>query len=185
MTATLVIYFGLRGKDSRSRPRRSAVAETQATLKRIGLTRGKAMLIGVLAIVLVGVVYMQFRSFGAGRCGRASAGSDTPHAPPVQRAAQRHRPQRSSKRRPAGDTQVELLELDQARWKSPELSAVIAYDPFALPAAFPQPPKIGIDAQLADGEVDDFRCGGRRAAGRGPGAAATCNWKSSSSAACT
>jgi hypothetical protein len=31
--------------------------------------------------------------------------------------------------------------IDQKRWQSPKLEKLTAYDPFALPAAFPQPPK--------------------------------------------
>ena len=38
------------------------MADAQSARKTSGLTRGKAVLIGVLAVVLVGVLYMQFGS---------------------------------------------------------------------------------------------------------------------------
>jgi hypothetical protein len=34
--------------------------------------------------------------------------------------------------------------VDEAKWKSPNLSDVVDYDPFALPPAFPKPPVIDI-----------------------------------------
>ena len=37
------------------------------------------------------------------------------------------------------DVAAELI--DKTRWKSPPLAKVVGYDPFALPASFPQPPK--------------------------------------------
>ena len=42
------------------------MADAQSASKRSGLTRGKALLIGVLAVVLVGVLYMQFGAFRRG-----------------------------------------------------------------------------------------------------------------------
>jgi hypothetical protein len=127
------------------------VADTQGTLKRIGLTPGKAVLIGILGIVLVGVVYKQYRSFGADEAIEPAPAATTPR-PSGQRATVPAAPSAAVVQpKTSGDANVELLALDQSRWRSPELSAVIAYDPFALPPTFPQPPKTGIAAELAEG----------------------------------
>jgi len=53
------------------------------------------------------------------------------------------------------DTQAALLEFDQAKWKSPELSVVVAYDPFALPPGFPQPPRVHNASDEVSGAIDD------------------------------
>ena len=37
--------------------------------------------------------------------------------------------------------------IDETRWKSPKLDTIVAYDPFALPPAFPQPPKAAAGAK--------------------------------------
>jgi hypothetical protein len=127
------------------------VADTQAILKRIGLTPGKAILIGVLAFVLVAVVYKQFATPGA----EDEIMPQPASSPPIdQRAAVKSATAAAvASPAPPANARVELRRLDQSRWKSPELSAVIAYDPFALPPSFPQPAKIGIAAALADGEA--------------------------------
>ena len=43
--------------------------------------------------------------------------------------------------------------VDEARWKSPNLSDVVDYDPFALPKAFPQPRFADADATKAEGLI--------------------------------
>jgi hypothetical protein len=122
------------------------VAKTQTGAKQYGLTRGKAVLIGVLAIALVGVLYVQY-------------GPDSGDAKALDQAATRgtaRTPARSTSTKPAAtdadtasDTQGALLEFDQAKWKSPKLSKVIAYDPFALPPGFPQPASF-VNSDAAD-----------------------------------
>jgi hypothetical protein len=127
------------------------VAEIHDTLKRIGLTPAKTVLIGVLGIVLVGVLYMQFGSSGTG----------VPAAPPPPVITAPPSAQRPAAQAAPTAAAVELqspletqaLDLDQSRWESPELSTVIAYDPFALPPSFPQPPQIAVAAALADSEA--------------------------------
>jgi hypothetical protein len=124
------------------------VAESKTTLEQIGLTRGKAALIGVLALMLGGVVYRQI------------GGSDE-HIPAVSSAAPA---QQAPANQPAPanavtpvsvgqptDASLEsaLAELDQTKWQSPDLNAVIAYDPFALPSSFPQPQLGELDPTLA------------------------------------
>jgi hypothetical protein len=52
------------------------VAEAQTSSKS-GLTRGKAILIGVLAVALIGVLYVQF-----GRGGEKPAGEPSNYRPP-------------------------------------------------------------------------------------------------------
>jgi hypothetical protein len=130
------------------------VADTQATLKRIGLTPGKAILIGVLGIVLVGVVYKQFRKFAADEAVIAAPAVNAARAPKPRAAVQATSSVAVAQAESPGDTPVEMLELDQEKWKSPDLSAVIAYDPFALPATFPQPTKFGLAEQLAEGGLE-------------------------------
>jgi hypothetical protein len=129
------------------------VAETQATLKRLGLTPGKAVLIGILAVVLVGVVYKQFGLSGAAEAVMAASAATIPPAAVARPVPQSAPSGAVVEAESDSDSHVELLELDQARWKSPELSAVIAYDPFAPPATFPRMPKIGVNAQPADGAL--------------------------------
>jgi hypothetical protein len=128
------------------------VAKTQPVSTKIGLTRGKAALIGILAVALIGVIYVQFGS---------SAGEDatsSTYTPASRRPARRGTPPAAVQplaveAEPDGDTSTALLEIDQTKWQPPELSTVIAYDPFALPAAFPQPAH-GIDPRLALGSTD-------------------------------
>ena len=43
--------------------------------------------------------------------------------------------------------------IDETRWKSPKLETIVAYDPFALPPTFPQPPKVAAGAKGKDGEA--------------------------------
>src|SRR4051812_33179767 len=53
--------------------------------------------------------------------------------------------------------------IDAAHWKSPKIETIVAYDPFALPAAFPQPPKKvaagmkGKDGLIAAAAADDAK----------------------------
>ena len=49
------------------------MADPQNATKQGGLTRGKAILIAVLGVVLVGVLYMQFGRGGAGASSEPSA----------------------------------------------------------------------------------------------------------------
>jgi hypothetical protein len=119
------------------------VAETKTTLQQIGLTRGKAMLIGLLALVLLGVLYRQFGVSDAGDAASVADGKSRQRPRPVAAS-----PSTLADEQEDGDRQIALAEFDQARWKAPALSEVIAYDPFALPAAFPQPPRVVVDSEL-------------------------------------
>jgi hypothetical protein len=92
----------------------------------------KLVLIGVLSLVLVGVLYLQF------------GGSKKPKsaAKPRQSAAEKSSAKKSSelaKEKGAPIRSDRKLVGSLSQWKSPELAAVVVYDPFALPAAFPRP----------------------------------------------
>jgi hypothetical protein len=96
----------------------------------LGLTPGKLKLIGVLSAVLLGVLYLQFggsepeapATKPAGKPRRTAAASDTPAAAGAS---------------PVRTASAELADI--SAWDTPELEQVVQYDPFALPAAFPQP----------------------------------------------
>jgi hypothetical protein len=118
------------------------VAKTQTTSEQLGLSRNKAVLIGVLAVVLVGVLVAQYRRFNNDSGGDL----ETAYSPPRPRAP---RTANAATKKPDGAAthstgvmQAVMQEFDQTKWQPPELSVVLAYDPFALPAKFPKPPKI-------------------------------------------
>jgi hypothetical protein len=113
------------------------VADNQTLLKKIGLTPGRAALMGLLGAALVGVLYLQF---GPSKNGSASpTGAVPPRRPAPPRSAVTPAAQQTASNEESNPTEATAIEFDQSKWKSPELSAVVAYDPFALPAAFPQP----------------------------------------------
>jgi hypothetical protein len=146
------------------------VAEAETSSKK-GLTRGKAILIGVLAVALVAVLYVQF-----GRGGEKASGEAAGYRPPrpalaVQPVnsmakpvtlASATTPSNAQASKEKGAAMVPLI--DGTRWKSPKLETIAAYDPFALPPAFPQPPKltaggkvIGADGLIAAATADDAK----------------------------
>ena len=107
--------------------------------KQAGVTPGRIILIGVLAIVLGAVLYSRF-------------GPESAQGPPptASRSAAR---QRATKAGSAAAKSAEAAALKKTGavsvWQSPELAAVVKHDPFALPAAFPQPRQPGDEADLA------------------------------------
>lgn len=116
------------------------MAKSPSTPNQLGLTRGKAILLGVLAVSLVGVLYVQLGPSGGGNDVESI---DTPAHRPIARTPRIALKTVSTVGTMSDDdAEVALLEFDQAKWTAPNVSAVIAYDPFALPASFPQPPKI-------------------------------------------
>jgi hypothetical protein len=131
------------------------VGEPTTTAARIGGSPKKLVLIGVLAVVLMGVLYVQF--------GRSSEG-EAPAAPAEATSAQRpsqatvHAAGAAKAAAAVGDVNEWLLEpIDRPQWKTPELAKVVRYDPFALPAAFPQPAGVagvsGTATMLPDGVI--------------------------------
>ena len=109
--------------------------EPETWSKRIGLTRGKAAIVAVLAVTLVVVVYVKYGpSGGSNRSGgfvQAFIARAAPKSGSATSEAQTksQQPPRSA---------LFSTAADASRWKSPDLSIVLAYDPFALPAEFPQ-----------------------------------------------
>jgi hypothetical protein len=123
------------------------VAEAKTALQKSGLTRGKAILIGVLGVVLVGVLYLQL---GTGTEEVAPAPASR-RGPVLRTAATAPRPASQAE---AGAEEATLIEVvDQSQWTAPELATVVAYDPFALPAAFPQP--VVAVGPISDGDAAD------------------------------
>ena len=121
------------------------MAEQQDVSKRIGLTRGKMVLIGILAVALLGVIYIQYGSDGTED---AVAGVDLTSETPS--------PPRSASPAPTSPTVAASQAADALKasapgslnptlWKTPDLTTIVEYDPFALPPAFPRP------VQVADG----------------------------------
>jgi hypothetical protein len=107
--------------------------------KQAGVTPGRIILIGVLAIVLAAVLYSRFGP---------ESGKGLPAT--ASRSAAR---QRATKPGSATAKSAQAAALKKTGsvsvWQSPNLAAVVKYDPFALPAAFPQPRKAGDETDLA------------------------------------
>jgi hypothetical protein len=126
-----------------------------------GLTPGKATLIGSLAIVLVGVLYWQFS--GANPSANLHAPGDTPHRPVAAVAKQPQTTPAAKTLQPEGKPFTEVAAVvNPSAWKSPQLTDVIAYDPFATPSTFPKPqaidPKTGKgDGLVAAAKADDAK----------------------------
>jgi hypothetical protein len=136
------------------------VADAQ-TLSKIGLTRGKAILIGTLFVALIVVLYVQF-----GRGSATSGGDTTGYRPPkpavvVQPVNSTANPVTLASAKTQSNIQAGEAKnsaatplIDLARWKSPKLETIVAYDPFALPGVFPQPKVAGgAQAKGADGLI--------------------------------
>jgi hypothetical protein len=121
------------------------VAEEKDLAKRIGLTRGKAVLIGVLAVTFAVVLYLQLGSGGSEEFASSAIESDeTPSPPPRRSAAALAAPASEAvKSAPAKEAGAEAIStstlLNLSQWKAPDVATIIEHDPFALPPAFPQP----------------------------------------------
>ena len=122
--------------------------------------------------MLVAILYIQF---GGG--GEKPAGEPTGYRPP-RPARGRATGELDGETRDAGvcedadecTSRVRIKSaaaaplIDETRWKSPKLETIVAYDPFALPPSFPQPPKvtaggkaIGADGLIAAAAADDAK----------------------------
>jgi hypothetical protein len=129
------------------------VADAQSTAKRNGLTRGKAITIGLLAVVLLVVLYLQFGSAGSESNSESVAYTPRRHASTAA-VDPSQQPAIEKKAQGAIATNVDAAAVvDLARWKSPNLTDVVDYDPFALPRAFPQPRLGDTDATKAEGLI--------------------------------
>ena len=118
------------------------MAEPQSLAQRIGLTRSKGALVGVLAVALLGVVYLQYGSSEGDAVVANGVDAVAPpplpqvaaqalRVPPVTAEAHDLTPQASD----LGVQTAITARFDEMKWKPPELTMVVAYDPFALPAA--------------------------------------------------
>jgi hypothetical protein len=108
------------------------VANAQGSSSKNGLTRGKAILLAVLGIVLLAILYMQF-----GRHEKRAAGEPGAYRPPRPPGAKRLATTAVAAANVA--TAAPTQAIDESRWASSQLAKVVAYDPFRLPEAFPHP----------------------------------------------
>jgi hypothetical protein len=134
------------------------VAEPQTLAQRIGLTRGKGALVCVLGVALVGVVYVQYgRSGDSLETENEQTTAPLPpvaaQALPAQPAAAQATGAASTAAASAAPTTI-AAQFDEENWTSPELAMVVAYDPFALPTAFPQPVRTASGSEAGDGGDD-------------------------------
>jgi hypothetical protein len=141
------------------------VAEAK-TSSKLGLTRGKAILIGILAVALVAVLYIQFGGQGEQTSGKPSAYRPPRPAIAVESAnttAKSLTLATAPSNTAIGKDAIASPIIDETRWKSPKLETIVDYDPFALPPAFPQPPVAagvkgkGADGLIAAAEADDAK----------------------------
>lgn len=144
------------------------MADQRPFSQRIGVTPTKLTLIGVLAVVLVGVLYVQY--------GR----SDSEAAPVVRKtsAARGPRTARTTRKTvpkpsPAERPDKLIYPTDDGPWSAPgvvpNLETVVQYDPFALPATFPQPESAVVGAKPSEDDtaaVNDEELNKERLAGR-------------------
>lgn len=126
-----------------------------------GLTPAKAALIGVLAIVLVGVLYWNF-SGAAPTASTSTPGEARRHA--VAAVAKPGLATPAAKPKQQDNKPVVEVDavVDPAAWKSPNLTEVTAYDPFAVPDTFPKAKALDAksgkgDGLVAEAQADDAR----------------------------
>jgi hypothetical protein len=136
------------------------VANKPTKAQQLGATPGKLALVGVLAVVLLGVLYSKY---GGTKDGGTANHAARPTAPP---------PAPSKPLIPAPIT-VETLSAPAAtvneprkktgateNWQSPELAAVVEYDPFRLQASLQQADK---DWELAQAAAQQAKLVAERA----------------------
>jgi hypothetical protein len=107
------------------------------------------ILIGVLAVALGGVLYFQF-----GRSVATEPQSAAQLTTVSQPRTTNAKPSSTSDGSPVPTAAAPKQVLALGNWQPPDLASVIQYDPFALPASFPQPPPTGPDGQLAQAEAN-------------------------------
>lgn len=119
------------------------MADKHAGSEKLGMTPGKLKLVGLLSVILVVVLYLQY------------GGSGAEVAPPKPTPRPSHVAKKTSKPPTQSTPSEQNFPLKQLTnisvWKAPQLDTVIQYDPFALPATFPQPkPKIAAGLSSED-----------------------------------
>lgn len=105
------------------------------------VSRGKLVLIAVLGVILMTVLYLQFA--GTSTSSHADRRSEEAPARPNDDDAASDA-ESTDEVTPIMDDVADLNirmngSLNERLWASPRLAEVIEYDPFALPARFPQP----------------------------------------------
>ncbi len=113
--------------------------------KKAGVTPGKLVLIAMLAVVLCGVLYLQFGPIG----GQTSTRVALPAAAADSTIRTTTATAQAAPAAAADDATLRKKTGAVATWQSPDLKPVIEYDPFALPASFPQPGHADNSAALA------------------------------------
>ena len=139
------------------------MGEAKTFSQKIGLTRGKAILVGALSVALVAVVYWRYGGAeGDQTLAVAPVETDVPH--PSRTSSPMPSVEQAAAEVPATTARLAVTAaFDQTKWKPPELASVVAYDPFALPRAFPQPPTLTVDGELAaEGGVASAEAAPRR-----------------------
>jgi hypothetical protein len=113
------------------------VDKPESRSRQVGLTRGKAALVAVLAIVLVMVLYAQFGPSGEDYV--APQDSEDGRSAPSS-SIQTSATQAPSPMAIGGVTRAygKAVPIDETHWTAPDLAAVIAFDPFAVPETFPK-----------------------------------------------
>jgi hypothetical protein len=129
------------------------VAETQNKSQKGGLSRGKIALIAVLAVVLLVVLYLQYG--GSDAATSVATKSNGNHGRSGAITTKRPSPAPTGKKGQvdSGSPTAVAAVVDEAAWKSPKLTDVVDYDPFALPATFPKPPVAELNGAKGDGLV--------------------------------
>jgi hypothetical protein len=129
------------------------VDEPQTWSKRIGLTRGKAAIVVVLGVTLVVVIYVKYGpSMGSSHSG-SLVGSFIPRRAPRASSAAPEVAATNSQQPSSKAGALFSTAADASRWKSPELSVVQAYDPFAVPPAFPSSSQVAATSRSAEDAV--------------------------------
>jgi hypothetical protein len=112
--------------------------------KKAGVTPGKLTLIGVLAVVLGAVLYLQLGSatkkVSSTALSAIAAAESTANLRESATAGAAALVPTVAPRKKTGA---------RSSWQSPDLASVVQYDPFALPASFPQPRQFDDEMALA------------------------------------
>ena len=110
------------------------MASKSSRTDQVGATPKKLALIGVLGVVLIVVLYVQFRPSGDELPVIASESPVRPR-PAAGRAKTSQTIDPAATAEPSSD--VSTMDFD--KWRPQAMATVVQHDPFALPASFPQP----------------------------------------------
>jgi hypothetical protein len=118
-------------------------------MERYGASPGRLILIGVLAVVLAVVLFLQFGGSSDDDAYDAAIPPKASRLPRPLVEAGNALPTTSGDAEASREWRIETV--DRRNWASPDVARVVRYDPFALPAAFPQPVRTA-EGTLVDGE---------------------------------